>query len=715
MKLLSSLLFILFFSTTLLAQKGDDSVAKASALIDQHKFSEAYGVLYQAKEKYSRNSNIYSQFARLMVEARPYYWYINMRYLPFYASKADTAEGIKKGEYIFDYDLKFYLTEALKHNDKNALAYELRSVFYTSQKEYDKAEKDIAKALELDPNNCHIYFTRGSFYRYKEKWDSAIADFNRYIECDKNNAMAYARRSIAYTGVKKWEEALADIQQAALLHPAFKDVYTIEIFIRHNLAVESGKTEKFDEAILAGKKAVQKFPDDLSIYKSLNEIYVNRIRSFSKPLATVVSAIYKNDIQAAIAGVALITNKADLDVTFPNFGKNRKDDRLITAAVDLNSYELASALLKAGANPDLASDGNESSLHLIGKKKEIDDESASKLTQLLFQYNANPNVKDRAGKTPLYDAIVYERTSMIRELVNHKINVNATDMYGHPAFTSIRSGTQTCFIQAKLLIDAGADMNIASDSNYAFSNASFNLPHSLLLVYLMVKAGLKPVYQVKKREYAELKTYVNLLQKEVIGKPTSDLFEHMILLRTAQFKETLLKTKPSDSLINYLYLANAGGPYNVAISTALREEGAADNFSMYSPYSEKYESVETILAAKFRKPTASDAYNARYFLEMEQLEQLLLQFKNNSDLLNASIYRGLHDCSYLADNYNIYVKVVRFYNKVIANHTNGSFKLSDERLKLQIKTRDNGRAKLTYLKNDLDKLGGCGAVRLDVE
>ena len=57
---------------------------------------------------------------------------------------------------------------------------------YTKKKEYDKAARELAKALELDPEDAHAHFNLGYIYaEYKLDRKKAAEHFRHFVRLTK--------------------------------------------------------------------------------------------------------------------------------------------------------------------------------------------------------------------------------------------------------------------------------------------------------------------------------------------------------------------------------------------------------------------------------------------------------------------------------------------------------------------------------------------------
>src|SRR5207247_8256440 len=79
-----------------------------------------------------------------------------------------------------------------------ALAYYNRGNTYSKLKQYERANDDYNRAIELDPQDAWAFGSRGQAYCSLKQYEQAIADFDRAIELDSNLACALASSGQAY-------------------------------------------------------------------------------------------------------------------------------------------------------------------------------------------------------------------------------------------------------------------------------------------------------------------------------------------------------------------------------------------------------------------------------------------------------------------------------------------------------------------------------------
>ncbi len=118
------------------------------------------------------------------------------------------------------------LTEALRLNPDPAAWYDERGDTYFERREFDKAIADYTQAIALGTGRVGTYMLRGIAYGNKGQLDSAIADFTEAIRLDPGNAEAYADRGAAFLRAGERDKAIADFTEAIRLNPNYDSAYS---------------------------------------------------------------------------------------------------------------------------------------------------------------------------------------------------------------------------------------------------------------------------------------------------------------------------------------------------------------------------------------------------------------------------------------------------------------------------------------------------------
>lgn len=104
---------------------------------------------------------------------------------------------------------------------------------------YDQAQKDLQRIIELDPKNAEAYLTRGSLYSILSSGESkekAILDFTKSIELREHNIPAYLGRAQVYSGQGKHNKALVDLNIAISIDKEKYEAYFARALCHANLA-----------------------------------------------------------------------------------------------------------------------------------------------------------------------------------------------------------------------------------------------------------------------------------------------------------------------------------------------------------------------------------------------------------------------------------------------------------------------------------------------
>ncbi len=103
--------------------------------------------------------------------------------------------------------------KAISLGFKKAMAYSGLANAQAGQKRDGEAEENFTKSLRMDPAQPFAYNNRGSIYLQRGEYDKAIADLDAALRLSRF-AMAYMNRGDAWAGKKEFRKALADYAAA---------------------------------------------------------------------------------------------------------------------------------------------------------------------------------------------------------------------------------------------------------------------------------------------------------------------------------------------------------------------------------------------------------------------------------------------------------------------------------------------------------------------
>ena len=85
---------------------------------------------------------------------------------------------------------------------------------YYRKGQWDKANADFAKAIELNPNNPIYWNNRGDTFGHLGQWGKAISDFSKAIQLNPGLEFAWGLRGSAHAALGQWEKASGDLVKA---------------------------------------------------------------------------------------------------------------------------------------------------------------------------------------------------------------------------------------------------------------------------------------------------------------------------------------------------------------------------------------------------------------------------------------------------------------------------------------------------------------------
>ena len=106
------------------------------------------------------------------------------------------------------------LSTAIKNYPEESLLYEKRAQIYYELKQYDQADADYRKMIELKPGETTGYMGLGRNANAREQWEEGIKQFNYVTKLSSGFSSGYSFRAESYVGLKKWDEATDDIVSA---------------------------------------------------------------------------------------------------------------------------------------------------------------------------------------------------------------------------------------------------------------------------------------------------------------------------------------------------------------------------------------------------------------------------------------------------------------------------------------------------------------------
>jgi len=120
------------------------------------------------------------------------------------------------------------LTEYLKANPRDGIAYNNRGLAYSEMGQGEEALLDFAKAIECLPNDPAAYLNRADLYMRAEpaaRLQEAIEDFTRAVAAGGTDATLHRRRAYACLRANRLQDAVDSFSEAIRLEPEFRQTY----------------------------------------------------------------------------------------------------------------------------------------------------------------------------------------------------------------------------------------------------------------------------------------------------------------------------------------------------------------------------------------------------------------------------------------------------------------------------------------------------------
>ena len=122
--------------------------------------------------------------------------------------------------------------------------------------DWEAAEAETGRAIELAPGNPYVYWKRGVFLRYAGRCDESIPIHLHAESLDPFSIVAITEVGYALYYARRFGEASKQIQKAIELEPAWDQLY-------FGLGLTLLQQKRFEEAISALRTAVQKEPGNV--------------------------------------------------------------------------------------------------------------------------------------------------------------------------------------------------------------------------------------------------------------------------------------------------------------------------------------------------------------------------------------------------------------------------------------------------------------------
>jgi tetratricopeptide (TPR) repeat protein len=165
----------------------------------------------------------------------PYNLYISLRTMTERGFKFDPryyGEIVAAGKGKLDVRMKHALalaynitpisianTEANKHNPMSGDDFRRRGDAYFKEKNYNAAQSDFEKAIQLNPENADTYAHYGQLLHNVKQYQKACEYYSKAIELDSRGALYFSGRGMSLFELNQFAEAKTDFEYAIALKP----------------------------------------------------------------------------------------------------------------------------------------------------------------------------------------------------------------------------------------------------------------------------------------------------------------------------------------------------------------------------------------------------------------------------------------------------------------------------------------------------------------
>jgi|GEM_PF-2116339 len=177
----------------------------------------------------------------------------------------------------------------------------------------DEALAEYAKAVELEPEKDLYLYELGRIYYERDDLLKAEDCFRRTLNV--NFSYALAIKGLGYA-----VHRLGKINEAIYCYLRYLDVQPDDVDVHANLIAALESQGRYDEAIAAGQRAVQRFPSNATLLFMLarNNFFAGKVDAATVQLKTARDLDPENSEIYRVLGVALKT-QGDFDGALINF------------------------------------------------------------------------------------------------------------------------------------------------------------------------------------------------------------------------------------------------------------------------------------------------------------------------------------------------------------------------------------------------------------
>jgi adenylate cyclase len=192
--------------------------------------------------------------------------YLKGRYFWNKRTKENILKAIEYFEHAINVDPKFALAYSGIADSYSVLADRQQLPYIEA---YQKQEENASKAVQLDQSSAEAHTSLASALESDYNWDQAEREFKRAIELNPNYATAHHWYGILLNRIGKLDEALLEGSQAQLLDPLSPQIAVSLCFCYDAM-------KKYDLAESLARKVLEFEPDFLTAHGCLDVVYLHQ-------------------------------------------------------------------------------------------------------------------------------------------------------------------------------------------------------------------------------------------------------------------------------------------------------------------------------------------------------------------------------------------------------------------------------------------------------
>ena len=176
-----------------------------------------------------------------------------------------------------------HLSECVALQPDNAEAYEQRAQIYYEQEQYELADKDYERLIELDRGGVMGYMGLGRNAAAQEKYNEAIKQFDYVVKMYDDYSSGYSFRAEAYIKKGEYTKAADDVVRALEINGDRKAFFLLQdmadsakVVMEAKLKAKSLKdksTPEWQEYLGIVNEYAKDYPKAIEYYKKAMELY----------------------------------------------------------------------------------------------------------------------------------------------------------------------------------------------------------------------------------------------------------------------------------------------------------------------------------------------------------------------------------------------------------------------------------------------------------